>query len=132
MKSGAKVQLDHDILSLIFGSLVEIQGKEGGLPYQFFYHGKVYNALLLFPLLAVLGDTKSNDILCGQYNSCGVVVACLCCHCNTSQSETDSADYDWEHILPEQVQSMIDANDKEGLKALSQHPIRNAFMKPFA
>jgi hypothetical protein len=61
MKSSAKVQLCHDILSKIFGSLVDLQGEEGGLPYQFFYRGKVYNALLLFPLLAVLGDTESHD-----------------------------------------------------------------------
>jgi hypothetical protein len=47
MKSLAKVQLYHDILSKIFGSLVDLQGKESGLPYQFFYREKVYNALLL-------------------------------------------------------------------------------------
>jgi hypothetical protein len=35
MKSRAMVQLYHDILSKIFGSLVGLQGKEGGLPYQF-------------------------------------------------------------------------------------------------
>jgi hypothetical protein len=29
MKSLAKVQLYHDVLSQIFGSLVELQGKEG-------------------------------------------------------------------------------------------------------
>jgi hypothetical protein len=51
MKSLAKVQLYHDILSKIFCSLVDLQGEEGGLPYHFFYCGKVYNALLLFPLL---------------------------------------------------------------------------------
>jgi hypothetical protein len=57
MKSSAKVQLYHDILSKIFGShFVDLQGEEGGLPYQFFYRGKVYNPLLLFPLLVILGD----------------------------------------------------------------------------
>jgi hypothetical protein len=35
MKSLAKVQLYHDILSKIFGSLVDLQGKEGGLPIRF-------------------------------------------------------------------------------------------------
>jgi hypothetical protein len=40
MKSLAKVQLYQDILSKIFGSLVDLQGKEGGLPCQFFYRGK--------------------------------------------------------------------------------------------
>jgi hypothetical protein len=127
MRGSAKVQLYHDILSKIFDSFVDLQGKEGGLPYQFFYRGKVYNALLLFPLLAVLGDTESHDRLCGQYNSRGSGVARLCRHCNIPRSQTGNVDYEWEHILPELVQSVIDANDKEGLKALSQHPIRNAF-----
>jgi hypothetical protein len=127
METSAKVQQYHDILSQIFGSLVELQGKEGGLPYQFNYHGKVYNVLLLFPLLAVLGDTKSHDILCGQYNCHGSGVSRLCRYCNTPRSETNNVDFKWTHILPEQVQNVIDINDKEGLKALSQHPIQIAF-----
>jgi hypothetical protein len=127
MKSSAKVQLYHDILSKIFGSLVDLQGKEGGLPHQSFYRGKVYDALFLFPLLAVLGDTTSHDRLCGRYNSRGSGVASLCRHCNIPRSQTDNVYYGWEHIIPELVQSAIDANDKEGLKALSQHPIQNAF-----
>ena len=48
MKSSVKVQLYHDILTQIFGSLGDLQRK-GGLPYQFNYHGKVYQ-VLLFPL----------------------------------------------------------------------------------
>jgi hypothetical protein len=127
LKSLAKVQLYHDIISQNFGSLAQLQGKQEGLFYQFLYHGKVYNALLLFPLLALLGDTKSHDRLCGRYNRRGTSVAQLCRHCNTPCSQTDNVDYDWEHILPEEVQSVIDAKDKEGLKALSQHPIQNAF-----
>jgi hypothetical protein len=83
----------------------------------------------LFRLLAVRGGTKSHNPLCGRYNSRGSGVARLCPHCNISCSQIDNVDYEWEHILPELVQSVIDANDKEGLKALSQHPIRNVFYK---
>jgi hypothetical protein len=126
MKSSSKVQLYHNILTQIFRSLVDLQRK-GGLPYQFHYQGKVYNVLLFFPLLAVLGDTESHDRLCGRYNSRGAGVSRLCRHCNTPRSETDNVDYEWDHILPAQVQGLIDANDKEGLKAISQHPILNAF-----
>jgi hypothetical protein len=61
MKGSAKVQLYNDILSKIFGSLVDLQGKEAGLPYQFFYREKVYNSLLFFLLLAVLGDIERHD-----------------------------------------------------------------------
>jgi hypothetical protein len=57
IKSVAKVQLYHDILSKIFCKLATQQIK-GGLPYQFVYHGKEVNKIILqLPLLAVLGDT---------------------------------------------------------------------------
>jgi hypothetical protein len=45
IKSAAKVQLYHDILSKIFRELAALQTK-GGLPYQFFHCGKVYKAIL--------------------------------------------------------------------------------------
>jgi hypothetical protein len=126
MKSSDKVQLYHDILTKIFQPLAELQSK-GGLPYELHYRGKVYNVFLQFPLLTVLGDTESHDRLCGRYNSRGLGVARLCRHCTTPREQTDNVDYEWEHILPADVQIHIDANDKEALRSISQHPIRNAF-----
>jgi hypothetical protein len=107
--------------------LLTFKAKKVAFPISFFYRGKVYNARLMFPLLVVLGDTESHDCLCSQYNSRVSGVACLCRHCNIPRSQTDNVDYEWEHIIPELVQSAIGTNDKEGLKAFSQHPIRNAF-----
>jgi hypothetical protein len=128
IKSVAKVQLYHDILSKIFRELGELQSK-GGFPYQFFYRGKSYNVFLHFPLLAVLGDTESHDRLCGRYNSRGVGVARLCRHCTTPREQTDNVDYEWDHILPVHVQRLIDAKDYGALKSISQHPIVNAFYR---
>jgi hypothetical protein len=89
----------------------------------------VYNALLLFPLLVVLGDTESHDRLCGRYNSHGSGVARLCGHCNTPRSETDNVDYDWDHILPEEVQSVIDAQDRlKGVPKTSSRFIDNLIL----
>jgi hypothetical protein len=56
VKSAAKVQLYHDILSKIFCELANLQ-TQGGLPYQFDYRGKEYKVILQLLLLAVLGDT---------------------------------------------------------------------------
>jgi hypothetical protein len=53
MKSSAKVQLYHDILTQILRSLVELQRK-GGLLNQFNYRGKVYNVLLFSHYLLYL------------------------------------------------------------------------------
>ena len=110
MRGGQDSDYSHEKKNCT-GSLIELQGT-GGLPYQFNYRGNVYNALLLFPLLVVLGDTESHDRLCGRYNSHGSGIARLCGHCNTPRSETDNVDYDWDHILPEEVQSVIDAQDR--------------------
>ena len=128
IKSAAKVQLYHDILSKIFRELASLQTK-GGLPFQFFYRGKEYNVILQIPLLAVLGDTESHDRLCGRYNSRGKGVARLCRHCTTPRSQTDNVDYDWEHIIPSQIQNLVDSNNLEALKSISQHPIVNAFYR---
>ncbi len=128
VKSAAKVQLYHNILSKIFRELATLQ-TQGGLPYQFDYRGKQYKVILQLPLLAVLGDTESHDRLCGRYNSRGKGVARLCRHCNTPRSQTDNIDYEWEHILPSQVQNLIEDNDLDGLKSISQHPIANAFYR---
>jgi hypothetical protein len=126
MKSSSKVQLYHDILTKIFRPLSELQSK-GGLPYKLHYRGKVHNVFLQCPLLTVLGDTESHDRLCGRYNSRGLGVARLCRHCTIPRDQTDNVDYEWEHILPADVQVHIDAKDKEALQSISQHPIRNAF-----
>ena len=54
-------------------------------------------------------------------------MARLCRHCDTPRIETDNVGYEWEHILPQHVQTAIDANDRDALRSISQHPIRNAF-----
>ena len=126
MKSLAKVQLYHDILIKIFRPLAELQSKDR-LPYQLHYRGKLYDAFLQFPLLTVLGDMESHDWLCGRYNSRGLGVARLCRHCTTPREQMDNVDYEWEHMLPADVQIHIDANDKEALRTTSEHPIPIAF-----
>jgi hypothetical protein len=54
MKCLAKIQLYHDILSQIFGSLADLEGKEGGMPYQFYMVEKFTLPYLCFRYLPSL------------------------------------------------------------------------------
>jgi hypothetical protein len=55
-------------------------------------------------------------------------VAHSCHHCNTPRSQTDNVDYEeWEHIIPSHIQNLIDTNNLDALKSISQHPIVNTF-----
>jgi hypothetical protein len=41
--------------------------------------------------------------------------------------DCDNAFYPWRHVKPDAVHSLLVSNDLEGLKAMSQHPLKNAF-----
>jgi hypothetical protein len=126
MSSSQKVQLYHDILSRILHGLCEVQ-QSAPMPYHLSYFDRQYDVLLKFPLLAVLGDTEGHDRHCGRYNMRGVNTARLCRHCDTPTRETATVDYLWGHILPEEIEALVSAGNFDGLKNISQHPIRNAF-----
>ena len=126
MLSSQKVQLYHDILSRILRSLVELQQSEP-MPFHLSFGNREYDVLLKFPLLAILGDTESHDRLCGRYNMRGINTARLCRHCDTPTHETANVDYLWRHIIPDDIKTLLAADDLQGLKNISQHPIRNAF-----
>ncbi len=126
MLSSQKVQLYHDILSRILLSLVQVQQADP-MPFHLSYHNREYDVLLKFPLLAILGDTESHDRLCGRYNMRGINTARLCRHCDTPTHETATVDFLWRHIVPEDIEALLTAGDWQGLKHISQHPIRNAF-----
>jgi len=37
-------------------------------------------------------------------------------------------DYQWHHIVLEDIEALLVVGDHQGLKNISQHPIRNAFL----
>jgi hypothetical protein len=74
-----------------------------------------------------LGDTKGHDKLCGRYNSRALQVKRVCRHCDIPTMDCDNAFYPWRHVKPDAVHYLVVSNDLEGLKAMSQHPQKNAF-----
>jgi hypothetical protein len=129
MNSVTKLRMYHEILDAMLESVVKLQSK-GGVPFSFTYRGKQYNVNLKVFLMVVIGDTEGHDKLCGRYNSRALQVQRVCRHCNIPTMECDNAFYPWRHVFPEDVQALVKADDHVGLKAISQHHIRNAFYNP--
>ncbi len=126
MKKEEKIKLYHDVLRKILVPLGHFQ-KDGGLPFCLHYRGRDYKVLLKLPILFIVGDTEGHDRLCARYNSRAHGVARLCRHCTTPTLETSNLDYPWDLIVPHDITSLVDEEDFGGLKAISQHYVRNAF-----
>jgi hypothetical protein len=129
MNSLKKLRMYHEILDAMLASVVKLQRK-GGVPFSFTYLGKQYDANLKVFLMFIIGDTEGHDKLCGRYNSRALQVKRVCCHCDIPTMDCDNAFYPRRHVKPDVVHSLVVSNDLEGLKAMSQHPLKNAFYNP--
>ena len=126
MKKEENIKLYHDVLCKILAPLGRLQAA-GGLPFCLHFRGSVYKVLLKLPILYIVGDTEGHDRLCGRYNSRAHGVARLCRHCTTPTLETSNLDYAWDLIVPQDITSLVDANDHVELQGISQHYVRNNF-----
>ncbi len=129
MNSLTKLRMYHEILDAMLASVVRLQSK-GGIPFSFSYRGKQYNVNLKVFLMFIIGDTEGHDKLCGRYNSRALQVKRVCRHCDIPTMDCDNAFYPWKHVMPDAVHSLVASNDVEGLKAMSQHLLTNAFYNP--
>ncbi len=129
MNSVTKLRMYHEILDAILESVVRLQSK-GGLPFSFDYKGKHYDVNLKVFLMVIIGDTEGHDKLCGRYNSRALQVKRVCRHCNIPTMDCDNAFYPWQHVMPDAVHALVVAKDVDGLKAISQHDLKNAFYNP--
>jgi hypothetical protein len=75
----------------------------------------------------IIGNTDGYDKLWGRYNGRALQVKRICRHCDIPTMDYDNASYPWRHVKPDVVHSLVVSNDLEGLKAMSQHPLKNAF-----
>jgi hypothetical protein len=116
----------HEILDTMLASVVKLQSK-GGVPFSFTYCGKHYDVNLKVFLIFIIGDTEGHGKLCDCYNSRALQVKRVCGHCDIPTIDCDNAFYPWRHVKPDVVHSLVVSKDLEGLKAMSQQPLKNAF-----
>ena len=127
-KKIAKAQDFHAQLDTILSSYVSVQAT--GMLWDLRFGGKMYrNVELVFWTVMVRADTDEAELLCGKYRSRSKHVAQLCryCTCPTKKGDSPHADYDAKTIS--MIQDLIDIQDLEALKGISQQAIRNAWYK---
>jgi hypothetical protein len=120
-----KAQDFHTLLSELLAGFVELQNT--GFVFDLFYKGKLHKDIEFIPFVPFFKcDTDEADKLCGAYTSRGRFVAHLCryCHCPTNESDDPKADYCKK--TADEIQELVDNEDIDGLRAISQHPIQNA------
>ena len=128
LKSKTKYALYHAFLDIIFKSFDELQ-KTGKFPFSFWYRNIFYRVNLKIFIYFVIGDTEGHDRMTGKYQCRQLMVHRICRHCNIPSDKLDDPSYPWQHTMPKDVQTLVDDGDLEGLQAISQNPINNAFYK---
>lgn len=121
-----KAQDLHSMLHCMLESYVEMQDS-GGLAFDMFYKGKLHKLQFIPYCHCIKGDTVEHDKHCGSYGSRtrGVKQLCRACCCPTDL--TDEPYLDFARKSKTMIEPLITANDKEGLKNLSQQLINNAW-----
>ena len=118
----------HTMLDKVFEGYVKLQKK--GFIWDLFYNGKVYKGVEFIPFVPFIKcDTEEADKLCGAYTNRNQHVSQLCryCKCPTNESDKPLAKYPMK--TQAQIQRLIDQNDLDALKNLSQQCIDNACYK---
>ena len=121
----AKAQDFHTLLAEVLEGFVEIQ--KTGFVFDLFYKGKLHKDVEFIPFVPFFkSDTEEADKLCGSYTSRGRFVAHLCryCHCPTMESDRPNVNHYLKTVA--EIQELIDNEDVDGLKAISQQLIQNA------
>ena len=122
----SKEQDFHAQIATILESYLDLQGR--GMMWDLPYQGRLYqNVELVFWTIMVKCDTDEAELLVGKYRSRSGAVSHLCRYCTCPNEETDNplARYPFKTVT--MVKSLIDAGDLDGLRAISQQYIKNAW-----
>jgi len=123
--NAVRAQDFHTMLAVILDSFLPIQQR--GFYWDLKYNGKVYKNIEFVPYVSfICCDTDEADRLCGSYTSRAGGVSQLChyCQCPTSESNDPNAHYEPKTVP--QISELIEKNNRQALKKLSQQYIKNA------
>jgi len=123
-----KAQDFHAMLEEILKSYLEVQ--QNGFIWDLRYRGKTYKNIEFVPYVVfVKCDTDEGDLLCGSFKTRTGNVKNLCryCTCPTLESSLVNAKFPYKTVS--MIKPSILIGDEEGLKAISQQLIDNAWYK---
>ena len=116
----------HVMLDVMLQSYLEIQ-RSGGIEWKLHYKGKTHHVTFVPFVMFVKGDGQEHDKHCGQYTSKTENVKMLCRYCTCKNEDTGDAYRNDPKKTPAMIQRLVDCRDVEGLKALSQQLLYNAW-----
>jgi len=123
-----KCQDLHAMLDHILEGLVKIQ-KEG-LTWDLIYNGRSFRGVeFVFFVPFIRCDTDEADKLCGSYTNRTANVAQLCRYCMCPTAESDNIRAKYRKKTPKIIAKLVERQDEEGLRKLSQRNLHNAFHK---
>ena len=122
----AKVQDYHAMLEVVLSDLRNLQ-KRGGFKWDLLHRGETMRVIFKIPIMFIVGDTEGHDRLCGHFlcRTGGVKQLCRTCECPTAECNSSKVNYRKRKAA--KLEEMAAKGDLEELKAMSQHPIINAF-----
>ena len=125
-EEAVKAQDFHTMLSAILQSFVELQ--RTGFIWDLVYKGKLYrNVEFVIFVPFVKCDSEEGDLLCGKFTvrTQNVKHVCRYCHCPTNKADDPRVKYKLK--TQAEIQALVDREDLEGLKGISQQYIQNAW-----
>jgi hypothetical protein len=127
-KDVCKAQDFHTMLECLLSSFVDVQNN--GFIWDLRYRGKTYHGIEFVPFVVfVKCDTDEADLLCGSYKSRTSNVAQLCRYCTCPTMESDCVYAAYPQKTVPMILELVEAQNFDGLRRLSQQMIKNAFYK---
>lgn len=123
---GDNIRDYHAILFSILSPLIDLQEK-GGFKWEFEIGGKLCEARCKVPVQFIIGDCKSQDMLCGRYGSHNCHSICRDCDCTFQES--DDPNVICTPLKSSHINDLIDNDNTDALQKLSFHTHDNAFRK---
>lgn len=118
----------HAMLEVILQSYLEVQ--ENGFVWDLRYRGKTYKDVEFVPYVVfVKCDTDEADLLCGSFKTRTGNVKNLCRYCTCPTNESDLVNAKFPFKTVSMIKPSIVIQDEEGLRAISQQLIDNAWYK---
>ena len=118
----------HAILAVILSSLKRLC--QSGMKWDYKHRGKLCKELeFVFFIACIKCDTQEADKLCGHYTSRtkGVKSICRHCTCPTSELSQPTLPPGTRMKTPALITPLVERNDRDGLKNLSQQNLVNCF-----
>jgi hypothetical protein len=124
----SKAQDFHSMLEKVLESYILLQNS--GFYWDLHYKNQVYKDIefvLFTPFIRA--DGEEADRLCGKYLNRTGNVSQLCRYCECPLKKSDSPFAKFPLKLAPNIERLIQQNDRESLRSLSQHKIQNAMYK---